>query len=127
MAIPLIRKREQFARLSAGDKSLLERIAAERARGDFADATGHVNRTLQDLRAAGLIVLKGETLTIPDLKGLMRVALFNPNDLHLDREGHHRDANETEVRHLTMVPLNDLRREAECVRSCAHHESIPGG
>jgi biotin operon repressor len=65
---------------------------------DLADATGltavHVNRTLQELRRAGLIVLQGRTLTIPDLEALKDAALFNANYLHLDREGRHLDANE---------------------------------
>src|SRR5829696_5561355 len=38
--------------------------------GEFADATGlstvHVNRIIQALRSDGLIVLKGDTLTVPD-------------------------------------------------------------
>lgn len=58
---------------------------------ELGDATGlstvHVNRTLQDLRAAGLIVLKGRTLHIPDLPALKRAALFNPRYLHLGRDG----------------------------------------
>ncbi|AZO57820.1 MAG: Crp/Fnr family transcriptional regulator [Mesorhizobium sp.] len=54
----------------------------------------HVNRTLQELRASNLIVLKDRTLTIPNLKALQGVALFNPNYLHLEREGRHLDANE---------------------------------
>jgi CRP-like cAMP-binding protein len=65
---------------------------------DLADATGlsvvHVNRTLQELRAKNLIILRGKTLTIPDLNALMRISLFNPNYLHLDHEGAHFDANE---------------------------------
>jgi CRP-like cAMP-binding protein len=47
----------------------------------------HVNRVLQDLRAAGLVVLKDRMLTLPRLPALMRAGLFNPNYLHLDREG----------------------------------------
>jgi len=65
---------------------------------DIAEATGltavHVNRTLQDLRREGLIELAQKVLTIPDLERLMRVAMFNPNYLHLDREGRHLDAND---------------------------------
>jgi CRP-like cAMP-binding protein len=65
---------------------------------DIADAMGlsnvHVNRTLQELRATGLIVLKGRHLTIPGLKALAEAGLFNPNYLHLDRSGRHLDANE---------------------------------
>ena len=65
---------------------------------DLADATGltavHVNRTLQELRRAGLIVLQDRVLTIPDLEALKNAALFNDNYLHLDREGRHLDAND---------------------------------
>lgn len=64
---------------------------------DLADATGlskvHVNRTLQEMRAANLIVLKGKTLVVPDLGRLIEAGLFNPNYLHMDREGRQLDAN----------------------------------
>ena len=63
---------------------------------DLADTTGltsvHVNRTLQDLRRSGLILLGGRRLTIPDLPRLMDVALFTPGYLHLGREGSQFDA-----------------------------------
>ena len=72
---------------------------------DLADAMGlttvHVNRTLQDLRTAGLIILKGKSLTIPDLEELMRASLFNPNYLHLDREGRYLDANDSDGAPMT--------------------------
>jgi CRP-like cAMP-binding protein len=65
---------------------------------DLADATGlskvHVNRTLQELRSANLIVLKGKTLVVPDLERLMHAGLFNANYLHIGREGRQLDANE---------------------------------
>lgn len=65
---------------------------------DLADATGltavRVNRTLQELRRDGLIELQGRVLRIPDLQRLQGVAMFNPNYLHLDREGRHLDAND---------------------------------
>jgi CRP-like cAMP-binding protein len=65
---------------------------------DLADATGlskvHVNRTLQELRAKNLIVLKGKLLVVPDLAQLMDAGLFNPNYLHMDHEGGQFDANE---------------------------------
>ncbi|HEV2082526.1 MAG TPA: Crp/Fnr family transcriptional regulator [Brevundimonas sp.] len=65
---------------------------------DLADATGlssvHVNRTVQDLRASGLIVWKGKRLTIPNLRALQNVGMFNPNYLHLDNEGDIYDAND---------------------------------
>lgn len=65
---------------------------------DLADATGltavHVNRTPQELRRAGLIVLQGRTLSIPDLNALKSAGLFNDNYLHLGREGRHPDASD---------------------------------
>lgn len=65
---------------------------------ELADATGltsvHVNRTLQELRSAGLIKLNNRTLDIPDLERLMQIAMFNTNYLHLGHEGRHLDANE---------------------------------
>jgi CRP-like cAMP-binding protein len=65
---------------------------------ELGEATGlstvHVNRTLQDLRTAGIIELKARRLTILDMSGLMQASLFNPNYLHLGHEGRHLDANE---------------------------------
>ena len=65
---------------------------------DLADATGlskvHVNRTLQELRAAELVVLKGKMLTVPSLERLMNAGLFNANYLHMEREGRQLDSNE---------------------------------
>lgn len=53
---------------------------------DLADATGlsavHLNRTLQELRATGLIVLRERMLTVNNLAALKNAALFNPNYLH---------------------------------------------
>ncbi|HEY7960006.1 MAG TPA: Crp/Fnr family transcriptional regulator [Sphingomicrobium sp.] len=57
---------------------------------DLADAMGlstvHLNRTLQELRASGLITLRDRSLTILDLRALANAAMFNPNYLHLDRK-----------------------------------------
>jgi CRP-like cAMP-binding protein len=65
---------------------------------DLADATGlskvHVNRTLQELRAAELIGLKGKSLRIPNLELLMSAGLFNANYLHMEHEGRLFDSNE---------------------------------
>ncbi|MGY4260031.1 CRP-like cAMP-binding protein [Bradyrhizobium sp. USDA 4516] len=58
---------------------------------DLADATGlsvvHVNRTLQELRGSGLIVLRDRMLTINDLKLLKDTALFSADYLHTKRRG----------------------------------------
>ena len=65
---------------------------------DLAEVTGvtpvHINRTLKELRSAGLIELKAKRLKILDLEQLMGLSMFNPNYLHLDREGRHLDSNE---------------------------------
>lgn len=54
---------------------------------DLADALGltpvHVNRTVQALRQAGLIVLKKRRLAIPDVRRLKAFCEFDPIYLHL--------------------------------------------
>jgi CRP-like cAMP-binding protein len=56
---------------------------------DLADATGltpvHANRTLQKLRAEGLIEKNGRVIRITDPPGLKKAAQFNGEYLHLDR------------------------------------------
>jgi CRP-like cAMP-binding protein len=56
--------------------------------GEFADAMGittvHVNRVLQQMRAEGLIELKGDRLNIPDWERLKEVGEFDPTYLHLE-------------------------------------------
>ncbi|TNC12012.1 Crp/Fnr family transcriptional regulator [Methylobacterium terricola] len=63
---------------------------------ELADALGlsavHVNRTLRELRVAGLIDWRDKALAIPDVEGLTRVARFDPDYLHLDYEGEKFDA-----------------------------------
>ena len=55
----------------------------------LADATGmtdiHVNRMLQQLRAEGLIELKGKAMTVLNPSGLKKLARFESNYLHLIR------------------------------------------
>jgi CRP-like cAMP-binding protein len=55
---------------------------------EFADALGvttvHVNRVLQQMRADGLIELKGDRLNIPDWEKLKQVGEFDPTYLHLE-------------------------------------------
>jgi hypothetical protein len=52
----------------------------------IADALGlspvHVNRSLQELRSAGLITLRARTLTIDDWDGLQEAGEFDPTYLH---------------------------------------------
>ena len=81
---------ELFLRLKAitltdGDSCELPLTQAE-----LAETTGlstvHINRTLQELRAQNLIILRRRRLTIPDLDRLKRASLFSPNYLHLDAD-----------------------------------------
>jgi CRP-like cAMP-binding protein len=57
---------------------------------DLGDAMGlstvHINRTLKELRAAGLIRLRGRQLTIPDFPALQAASLFDPSYLHYERD-----------------------------------------
>lgn len=89
---------EVYMRLRAVDLAQDGECEFPLTQGDLADASGltsvHVNRTLQELRRHGLIELQGHKLTILDLAGLKRAAMFNDNYLHLDREGAHLDAND---------------------------------
>lgn len=54
---------------------------------DLAEAMGmssvHVNRTLQEMRATGLVNLRNRRLAVPDLDALMTKGLFNAGYLHL--------------------------------------------
>jgi CRP-like cAMP-binding protein len=89
---------ELFLRLRAVGRTSGNSCELPVTQAELADTLGlstvHVNRTLQDLRAENLIILRGKVLTIPDLDALQRAAMFNPNYLHLQREGAHLDANE---------------------------------
>lgn len=106
--------------VNLGQRSAIERIAHLicelyfRARGaglvegdsffcpltqtDLADATGmtavHVNRTVQELRARGLLQWRGKRVEISDMEALCSTALFNQGYLHLENEGANLDAND---------------------------------
>jgi CRP-like cAMP-binding protein len=79
---------ELFERLKAVGLAEGSSFAFPVTQMDLADATGlstvHLNRTLQELRASGLITLRDRNLTIHDLQALRNTAMFNPNYLHLD-------------------------------------------
>lgn len=53
-----------------------------------ADALGltsvHVNRTMQQLRSEGMVVIANRTLTLPDVASLREIAGFDPSYLHID-------------------------------------------
>jgi predicted ArsR family transcriptional regulator len=56
---------------------------------DVGDALGlstvHVNRTLQQLRADGLITWEGRVLTVNDWPRLKQAGEFDPTYLHLEQ------------------------------------------
>lgn len=89
---------ELYLRLEAVGRAKDGRCDFPLTQNDLADATGltavHVNRTLQELRRDGLIELERKQLHILDLPRLMDATMFNPNYLHLNREGRHLDAND---------------------------------
>ena len=76
--------RLQVVGLVEGDSCALPIVQSE-----LADATGlstvHVNRTLKDLRAAGLIRLEEGSLQVLDWQGLQRAGDFDPAYLHLEK------------------------------------------
>lgn len=82
MASPLASRLETYTRLAQDDR----------------DATGlrpvHVNRTIHEMRRDRPVEVDGKRLLIPDLERLMEAGQFNPNYLHLDREGRRLDSND---------------------------------
>ncbi|MGN6489651.1 MAG: Crp/Fnr family transcriptional regulator [Devosia sp.] len=81
---------ELFVRLETAGLTEGDACDFPLTQSELGEATGlstvHVNRTLRELRDAGLIVLKDRTLRIPDIASLKRHAMFNANYIHLDRE-----------------------------------------
>lgn len=63
---------------------------------ELGEATGlstvHVNRVLQELRSAGLVVLRGRVLTFPCVEALRDLAMFDATYLHHHGAGHYIDA-----------------------------------
>ena len=78
---------EMFVRLEAIGLTDRQACTLPITQSDIADATGlssvHVNRTLQELRGANLVVLRGKTLEIPDFAALKAAALFTSDYLRL--------------------------------------------
>ncbi len=80
---------EILARLAAVDLSNGSDCEMPLTQTDLADALGlstvHVNRSVQELRATGLITLRNRRLTVNDLQGLTELAMFDPGYLHRRR------------------------------------------
>ncbi|WP_246695257.1 Crp/Fnr family transcriptional regulator [Methylobacterium sp. P1-11] len=94
-----IGRREAYARMAHLFCELITRLdavglAPERTcslpmtQTELADALGitsvHVNRTMRELKAAGLITLRNRRLMVNDWEGLKAAAEFDPTYLHLD-------------------------------------------
>lgn len=54
----------------------------------------HVNRTLREMRSEDLVSIQNRELVIHDVRRLMDAASFNPDYLHVEREGALLDAEE---------------------------------
>jgi CRP-like cAMP-binding protein len=80
---------EMFERSRAAGIATRNTFPFALTQSDLADAMGmssvHVNRTLQALRAEGLLSWDGTTAEIQDVERLMRFAQFDPAFLHLDQ------------------------------------------
>lgn len=80
---------ELFFRLRAVGLNQGNKIEFPVTQIEIGEATGltpvHVNRTLQDMRSEGLIILKDRVLEIPDIQALERAILYSPAYLHLGR------------------------------------------
>lgn len=80
---------ELYLRLEAVGLASEGRFEFPVPQNELADALGfslvHVNRTLQDLRATGLVSWKGSAVGILDFDGLARMSQFDPTYLNLIR------------------------------------------
>jgi CRP-like cAMP-binding protein len=78
---------EMFARLQVVGLAKDNRMGWPFTQTEIGDATGlsvvHVNRTLQELRQAGLIALSNPTLAIHDWEALQEAGQFDRRYLHL--------------------------------------------
>ena len=81
---------ELYMRLRAVGLARESSVAMPISQVALADALGlsavHVNRSLKELRAQGVIRLGGGILAIVDFDGLARIGEFDPAYLHLGRE-----------------------------------------
>ena len=76
---------ELFERMRAAGLTYDQQCAMPLTQMEIADMTGltpvHVNRTLQTMRARGLVELQSKWLRIPDLAALRDAAALTPNEL----------------------------------------------
>ncbi|AWN51070.1 Crp/Fnr family transcriptional regulator [Methylobacterium sp. 17Sr1-1] len=76
---------EVFLRLKAVGLTSGDQCEMPITQADLGDLLGlsnvHINRTLRDLRASGLVTLKGRQLVLHDFDGLAAASLFDPGYL----------------------------------------------
>jgi CRP-like cAMP-binding protein len=81
---------ELQARLEVVGLAREDRFELPLTQSDVADMVGlslvHVNRTIQDLRGAGLILWQRNLITIKNAEGLRNLAQFDPTYLNLVKE-----------------------------------------
>jgi len=78
---------ECYERMRALGLTTTERFELPITQNELGDATGlstvHINRTMQALRKAGLVVSQGKVHSIPDWRRLRETADYSPDYLHL--------------------------------------------
>jgi DNA-binding IclR family transcriptional regulator len=89
---------------------------------DLADATGltppHVNKTLQDLRAAGLVEFRNKELTVLDTQRLRKAAKYESGYQHLNRtEKGDREVSERAGDLVSQANRTIIGRAVESVKS----------
>lgn len=76
---------ELFERMRRAGLAYGQQCALPLTQMDIADLTGltpvHVNRTLQSMRARGLVELQAKWLRIPDMQALRETAVLTPNEV----------------------------------------------
>ena len=80
---------ELHARLSLVGLTEEGRFALDLTQDELSQCLGitavHVNRTLKDLRATGLLDFRGGRVTLKDVAAVRRLADFDPGYLYLER------------------------------------------
>jgi CRP-like cAMP-binding protein len=86
---------EIFVRLQSVGLTTVDTCELPVTQSELADtvalSTVHVNRTLKELRRAGLVSMSSKSLVIHDFAGLRALAMFDPGYLHLEGDGLIRD------------------------------------
>lgn len=103
-----------------GEQGNTSCIAFPLTQEQIGDALGltaiHVNRTMQRLRADGLVVITGRVMTLPDVAHLQKICGFDPHYLHAGPVSRHQMTDlYFEHQHEGVLPD---RRDGESRASC---------